>query len=268
MMKYLQKVKDLTLTLKYFEISYIPRKKNARANVLSWFATTSFNSLDRTFIKYLEQPSIDKVEKVLQINDEPCWMDPIIQYLTDGVLSVDPSVKWLQWMASQYILMNGQLYKRSFSFLLLKYLRPANADYALREVHEEICKNYLGGKSLAYKILWQRYYWPIIKKDAAELIQRCEPCQKYANIQHQPASQLISIVAPWSFAQWEIDILGSFTPTSDQRKFIIIAIDYFTKLMEAWLLAHITKSKMKDFIQKSIIYRFGLPHTIIINNDR
>ena len=71
---------------------------------------------------------------------------------------------------SQYVIMNGYLYKKSFSLPLLKCLGPTNADRALREVHEEICENHLGGKSLAYKILRQGYYWPTMKKDAAELI--------------------------------------------------------------------------------------------------
>ena len=91
MMKYLQKVKDITSVLKYFEIFHIPRTENARADALSRLTTTTFNSLGRTFIKYLQQSSIDKVEEVLQINDESSWMDPIIQYLTDGTLPTDPS---------------------------------------------------------------------------------------------------------------------------------------------------------------------------------
>ena len=86
------------------------------------------------------------------------------------------------------ILMNRQLYKRSFSPSLVKCLRPTDADYALLEVHEEIYENHLGDKSLAYKVLRQRYYWPTMKKNTAELVQRSELCHKYTNIQHQPAS--------------------------------------------------------------------------------
>ena len=107
-----------------------------------------------------------------------------------------------------------------------------------------------------------------MKKDAAELVRRYEPCQKYTNIQHQLVSQLISVVAPWPFAQWRIDVLGPFPLASGQRKFIVVVIDYFIKWMEAKLLTQITESKIEDFIQKSIICRFGLPHTIIIDNDR
>ena len=106
-----------------------------------------------------------------------------------------------------------------------------------------------------------------MKKDAAELVRRCEPCQKYANIQYQSASQLTSIVVSWPFVQWRIDIFDLFSSISGQKKFIVIAINYFTKWMEAKSLAQIIESKMEDFIQKSIIYRFNLPHTIITDND-
>lgn len=54
--------------------------------------------------------------------------------------------------------MNEAPFKRSFTLLLLNRLDPANADYALGKVYEGICENYLGGKSLAYKILRQGYY--------------------------------------------------------------------------------------------------------------
>ena len=60
MMKYLQKVKDITSVFKYFEISYIRKMENAWIDVLSQLATTSSNLLDRIFIK---QSSIDKVDE-------------------------------------------------------------------------------------------------------------------------------------------------------------------------------------------------------------
>ena len=117
-------------------------------------STSAYDALDRTFVENLEQPSIDKIEEVLQLTAEPSWMDPIVRYLTDGVSSEDPTeARRLRWLASQYVIMDGRLYKRSFSLSLLRCLGPTDADYALREVHEGICENYLGGKSLAYKVL-------------------------------------------------------------------------------------------------------------------
>ncbi|XP_073104433.1 uncharacterized protein [Elaeis guineensis] len=185
------------MNLRYFEIFHIPRTENARTDILFELTTIAYSSLGRTFVECLEQSSIDKIEKVLQLTAEPSWMELIIRYLSDGVLSEDPAkAKRTRWIASQCVMVDGCLYKRSFSLFLLKCLGLTDADYVLRKVHEEICGSYLGGKSLAYKILQQGYYWPTMKKDAVDLVRRWKPCQKYANIQHQPASQLMSIVAP------------------------------------------------------------------------
>ena len=78
MIKYLQKVKDLTSTLQYFEIFHISRIENTRVDVLSRLATTSFNPLDQTFVECLEQSSIDKIEEVLQITDKSSLIDSIV----------------------------------------------------------------------------------------------------------------------------------------------------------------------------------------------
>ena len=154
MAKYLQKVKDLVARLGYFEISHISMSENARVDALSRLATSAYDAFGRTLVENLEQLSIDKIEEVLQLTAESSWMDPIVRYLTDGISPEDPTEsKRLRWLASQYLMTDGRLYKRSFSLPLLRCLGPTNADYALREVHEGICGSHLGGKSLAYKVL-------------------------------------------------------------------------------------------------------------------
>lgn len=55
---------------------------------------------------------------------------------------------------------------------------------------------------------------------------------------------IIQILVPWPFEYIGIDILGLFSMTTEQRKFLIVAIDYFTKWVEAKSLAHITEKKV------------------------
>ena len=143
------------------------------------------------------------------------------------------------------MVLDSHLYKRSFSLPLLRCLRPFEADFTLWEVHEGTCENHLGGKSLAYKILRQGYYWPTMHRDAQEFVRRCDECQRYANIQRQPSTHLTSVSAPWPFAQWGMDILGPFPPASGQRKFLVVAMEYFTKWVEAEPLAQITERRWK-----------------------
>ena len=65
-----------------------------------------------------------------------------------------------------------------------------------------------------------------------------------------------------------MDILGPFPVTSGQRKFLLVAIDYFTKWVEAEPLAKIIEAKVQDFIWKSIICRFGLSRILITDNGQ
>ena len=69
-------------------------------------------------------------------------------------------------------------------------------------------------------------------------------------------------------AQWGMDILGPFPMASGQWKFLLVAIDYFTKWVEAESLTKITEAKVQNFVWKSIVCRFGLPRTLITDNGR
>jgi len=65
-----------------------------------------------------------------------------------------------------------------------------------------------------------------------------------------------------------MDILGPFSPGKGQVKFLIVAIDYFTKWIKAKLLATITAQQVQQFVWKDIICRYGVPHTIITGNGQ
>ncbi|KAK3023914.1 hypothetical protein RJ639_043457 [Escallonia herrerae] len=80
--------------------------------------------------------------------------------------------KNLRVKTARYALVEGILYKKSFSLPYLRCLRPSESLYALQEVHEGICGQHLGGRTLAQKILRQGYYWPTMQKDAIEFTQR------------------------------------------------------------------------------------------------
>nr|KYP58730.1 Pol polyprotein [Cajanus cajan] len=65
-----------------------------------------------------------------------------------------------------------------------------------------------------------------------------------------------------------MDILGPFPSAKGQLKFLLVAIDYFTKWIEACPLAKITTENVHKFTWKSIICRFGIPHSLVTNNGR
>ena len=90
----------------------------------------------------------------------------------------------------------------------LRCVEENKAKYILKEVHEGICGDHTGPKSLVNKIIRTGYFWPTMQKDAREFVKRCDNCQRFGNVQRIPAKRLTPIASPWPFAQWGIDIVG------------------------------------------------------------
>ncbi|GJQ95635.1 reverse transcriptase domain-containing protein [Tanacetum coccineum] len=79
---------------------------------------------------------------------------------------------------------------------------------------------------------------------------------------------LTPITSPWPFYKWGIDIAGPFLEGPGKVKFLIVAIDYFTKWIEAKPTATITGAQIKKFVWDNIVCRFGLPGEIISDNRK
>ena len=129
------------------------------------------------------------------IIETPDWRSPIIEYLKSLTIETESESAKLRIQAAKYILINDVLYKKSFNLFYLRCLRSDEAQYALREIHEGICGQHMDGRSLSYKTLKQGYYWPTMKKNSVDFVQKCDKCQRYAKTTHQPLHQLSSLMA-------------------------------------------------------------------------
>lgn len=108
---------------------------------------------------------------------------------------------------------------------MLRYLTETEAVEVLREVHEGVCGDHIGAKSLAYKLIRQGYYWPKLFKDAKEYVKKCVKCQVHASVPRQALEGLTSMLdpVPFVFAMWAIDILGPLERAAGNFLFIIVA---------------------------------------------
>ncbi|GJX31920.1 reverse transcriptase domain-containing protein [Tanacetum coccineum] len=127
---------------------------------------------------------------------------------------------------------------------------------------------YSGPRSVVAKALRTGYYWPTIHTDARKLIRECNDCQVHRPIPRNPQQNLTPITSPWLFYKWWIDIAGPFPKGPGKVKFLIVAIDYFTKWIEAKPVATITGNQVKKFIWDNIVCRFGLPGEIVSDNGK
>ncbi|GJV03552.1 reverse transcriptase domain-containing protein [Tanacetum coccineum] len=194
---------------------------------------------------------------------------PNIEYLKDGNLPGDrKEARKLRIKARQYELLEGILYKRSFLKPWLRCVGPLQADYVIREIHEGSCSMHAGPRSVVAKAMRLGYYWPTMHRDAREMIRTCNDCQIHRPVPRNPQHPLTPITAPWPFYKWGIDIAGPFPEGSGKVKFLIVAMDYFTKWIEAKAVATITGNQVKKFVWDNIVCRFGLPGEIISDNGK
>ena len=271
MILYLKKVRELFKKFIRVQVRHVPRVENLRVDALAKLATTSWEDLDRLVpIEHLPEPSV-KIdnEEVSSVMSEPSWMDPIWDYLVDRILPSNPKeASKLRTRSATFTIHWGALYKRGFSIPIIKCVGKEDANYVLREVHEGICGNHIGARSLVAKTLRQGYYWPIMLKDATELVKKCKICQEHAQISRLSSEPLTPITSPWPFQQWGLDILGPLPIGKGQCKFIVVGVDYFTTWAEAEPLATITEQKVRNFIWRSIICRFRIPRALVSNNGK
>ena len=134
----------------------------------------------------------------------------------------------------------------------------------IREIHEGDCGSHQASETLARKILLQGYYHPKAFSTAKDYVQRCDKCQRFSSIQRAPPVEMCPITAPWPFA-WGLDILGPFKG-SKGRKFLLVAIDYFTRWIEARAMAKITSPDVRKFLWIHIFSRFGMPNRLIMDH--
>ncbi|KAK2991305.1 hypothetical protein RJ640_024570 [Escallonia rubra] len=166
MVTYLSKAKEVARTFTLFKITQIRREDNTSADALSRLASLDPSGFGRTIhLELLHEPSI-ATREVMQTEHEPSWIDPIKAYLQDDTLPADrKQARSIILRLARYDVVDDVLYKRSFTLPYLRCLTPIEANYAMREVHEGICGQHLGGRALAHK---KQKPWPRLLKKKCE----------------------------------------------------------------------------------------------------
>ncbi|GKC64003.1 reverse transcriptase domain-containing protein [Tanacetum coccineum] len=180
--KYLAKEKELSAHFKKFSIENIPRNQNQKADA-------------REINAIMEE-------------EEDNWMTPIVKCLEEGIWPKDENeARALRMKISQYVMEAGILFKKSYMSPMLRCVGLLQAKYIIREVHERVCGMHSGARSVVAKIMRQGYYWPSMHRDTKEVMDRCDSCQIHGPVPRLPKTKLTSIMSPWPFYQWGLDIL-------------------------------------------------------------
>ncbi|GJX72272.1 reverse transcriptase domain-containing protein [Tanacetum coccineum] len=111
------------------------------------------------------------------------------------------------------------------------------------------------------KVYESGFYWPSVFKDANEYIRRCDACQRSENISSSNEMPQNNIQVCEVFDVWGLDFMGPF-PQSRGNKYILVAVDYVSKWVEAQELPTNDARVVVKFLRQ-LFSRFGVPKALI-----
>jgi transposase InsO family protein len=103
--------------------------------------------------------------------------------------------------------------------------------------------------------------------DAKNIVERCNAFQCFATKPHAPASELCTIPVAWPFVQWGLDQVGPLPKSSQgSHTYLLVVVDKFSKWIKAVPVTNQEATTIVKFVE-SIIYRYGVPNSIITDNS-
>jgi hypothetical protein len=182
--KYLGAVWRLEASFEGFSVNNIPRGENEHADLLAKSASQGLPLPSEVFFVTIKAPSFKLMERaVLTISlvHSKDWRTKIISFLQGNHLSDDEAYnKRMEARTRPYVIIEGELYKHGVCSPLLKCLSRNEGQELMKEIHAGLCGAHIGSRPLLGKVFRQGFYWPKAASDAADLVQKCENCQKCA----------------------------------------------------------------------------------------
>jgi hypothetical protein len=268
--KYLDTIRILEASFEGFSVKNIPRGENEHADLLAKSAAQGLPLPSEVFFETIKAPSVELLERaVLTISPAHSedWRTEIISFLQGNYLSDDEVYNArMEARTRPYVIIEGELYKRGVCSPLLKCLSRTKGIELMKEIHAGLCGSHIESRPLLGKVFRQGFYWSKEASDAADLVQKCENCQKCARDQKQPLSLTQLIQPTWPLQRWGQDLLGPLPPAQGNLKYVVVAVEYFSKWIEAKPLATLTSATVQKFFWQNIVCRFGVPKSITVDN--
>nr|GEZ35875.1 reverse transcriptase domain-containing protein [Tanacetum cinerariifolium] len=181
-------------------LKYLFAKKDAKAHPSTpWYADLA-NYHARNFI-------IKEINKTFPLES------------LNKVAHKDPSTPWYADLANYH----------AWNFIIKA---GKEAIDILNACHSGPTGGHYGASYTAKKVFDSGFYWPSIYKDAFELVKRCDSCQRQGKVSQRDEMPQNFIQICEIFDVWGIDFMGPF-PSSKGNKYILVAVDYLSKWVEA-----------------------------------
>ncbi|GJU13575.1 reverse transcriptase domain-containing protein [Tanacetum coccineum] len=271
-------------------LKYLFAKKDSKARLLWWVLLLqefTFKVIDTKGAENLSADQLSRLENPYENVLDPKEVNEKFPLETLNMVTSrgDSSTPWFadyaNYHAENFIVKGMSSQQKNKFFKNVKhyfwdnpYLFKICADQMIRwcvtgqEVvdiltacHSGPTEGHYGANYTAKKVFDSGIYWPTIYKDAHDLVTRCDTCQRHGKISQRDEMPQNSIQVCEIFDVWVIDFMGPF-PSSRGKKYILVAVDYLSKWVEAKALPTNDAQVLCKFL-KSLFARFGAPRAII-----
>ena len=134
----------------------------------------------------------------------------------------------------------------------------------LSNCHTLPCGGHFSGQRAAAKVLQSGFYWPTLFKDAHHFVAICDKCQRMGGVSKRDEPPMSPILEVELFDLWGMDFMRPF-PSSFNHMYILLAVDYVSKCVEAIPTRTNDASVVVKFLRSRIFTRFGTPRALIID---
>ncbi|GJX78817.1 reverse transcriptase domain-containing protein [Tanacetum coccineum] len=239
-------------------LKYLFAKQDAKPRLLRWILLLQeFNVIIRDK-KRAKNPAADHLSRLENPHEGDLEKKEINENFpleTLGIVSShnDSSTPWFADIANYHA--------GNFVVKGIRCVHGQEAVDILTACHNGPTRGHHGANYTAKKVFDSGFYWPTIYRDAHDLVTRCDACQRQGKISQRDEMPQNAIQVCEIFDVWGINFMGPF-PSSRGNKYILIAVDYLSKWVEAKALPTNDARVVVKFL-KSLFARFGTPRAII-----
>ena len=203
-------------------------------------------------------------ERILAVMGIP-WFADYANYLVGNVIPDDfdynKKKKFLH-DCRFYLWDEPFLYKRGVDGLVRRCVPEEEQEDILKACHNSEYGGHFSGDRTAAKVLQSGLYWPTLFRDAQRMVKECDRCQRTGNISKRNQMPQKGMLEVELFDVWGIDFMGPFPP-SYGKNYILVAVDYVSKWVEAVALPTNDAKVVVTFLKNNIFSRFGVPRALI-----
>ena len=196
-------------------------------------------------------------EKLYAIQVRP-WFADFANFKATGLIPKDLTSNQKKKFLSdvkQYVWDDPYLFKVGVDSILRRCVTTEESKDILWHCHNSPYGGHYSGLRTATKVLQSGFYWPSLFKDAHEHSKSCDQCQRSGGIGKRDEMPLTNMLEVEVFDCWGIDFVGPFPP-SFSNEYILVAVDYVSKWVEAIASPKADSKTVIKFLKKNIFSRF------------